>query len=50
MMMLNPPTFVEHNNDFFVNGTNLRCSHLEHHIDVSIKNGVDSTREDLGIK
>jgi hypothetical protein len=26
MMMLNSPTFVEHNNDSNVNGTNLRCS------------------------
>jgi hypothetical protein len=26
MMMLNPPTFIEHNNDFVVNGTGLRCS------------------------
>jgi len=26
MMMLNPPTLVEHNIDSIVNGTSLRCS------------------------
>ncbi len=25
-MMLNPPTLIEHNNDFVVNGTILSCS------------------------
>jgi len=25
-MMLNPPTFVEHNNDYAMNGTILGCS------------------------
>jgi len=26
MMMVNPPTRVEHNNDFIVNGISLKCS------------------------
>ncbi len=51
LMMLNPPTLVEHNNEFDMNGTNLRCSPPRSSNQLfNIKNGVDSPREDLGIK
>jgi hypothetical protein len=51
VVMLNPPTLVEHNNDYVVNGTILRCSPPKSsnwHIDK--KYIVDSPGEDLGIR
>jgi len=51
LMMLNPPTFVQHNNDFAMNGTILRCSSPRYQIGVLIKkNTLNSPREDMGIR
>jgi hypothetical protein len=51
MMMLNPPTFIEHNNDSAMNGTSLKClppkSSNQH---FNKKNGIDFPRENLGFK
>jgi hypothetical protein len=47
-MMLTLPTFIEHNNDYVMNGTSLRCSppkSSNQHFNK--KNGIG---EDLGIK
>jgi hypothetical protein len=49
-MMLNPPTLIEHNNDFAMNGTILKCSpprSSNWHFDK--KNTLDSLEEDMGI-
>jgi hypothetical protein len=51
MMMLNPPTLIDHNNDCAMNGTSLRCSPPKSsnlHFDEKI--GLDFVRNDLNIR
>jgi hypothetical protein len=49
--MFNPPTFVEHNNEYVVNGTILRCSPPKSsNRCFNKKNTIDFVGEDLNIK
>ncbi len=51
MLMLNFPTLIEHDNDFVVNGTILKCSpprSSNRHFDKKIT--IDFPREDMGIR
>jgi hypothetical protein len=53
MMVLNPPTFIQHNNDFDVNGTILKCSSPRYQIGVLIKikkKTLNFPRKDMGIR
>jgi hypothetical protein len=51
MMMLNFPTFIEHNNDFVMNGIILRCSPpISSYQHFDKKNIVDFPRENMGIR
>jgi hypothetical protein len=51
MMMLNPPTPIEHNNDYVMNGIILRCSPPKSSNQCfDKKNTIDFLGEDLGIK